>query len=320
MKRPDGRREMAGDGAIAGSSSCFVSEESSVDFAADVSAALSCDASEAGWSFAFLSGVLISGNTTAGLASEAACGNPLASVDSEIVSSVDDFCGKAGDSVRDLSCGLSLLGSKVVDWVDGAGVKAGDEVVLNDGIGSSVSFETGFGSGFVTEIGTAVGTGVTAAAGDILGVSDEVDDCVILAEDGGLLVSSLVGSDAGTIAMAKAEVGDGAAGAGTGVDSGAGVAVGVAVGDGVSGLMVNGGIGVDGVVAGDGEVDEAGATGVTDEDSDGCINVGSGFSIGCGAVATGLLGGVDNDTVGCGATGWGWGLGGVTGGVATGSG
>lgn len=328
MKRPDGRREIAGEGATVDSLPRSVSEESSVGFAADVSATLSCGASEAGWSSAFLSGVLISGNTTAGLASEAACGNPLASVDGEVVSSVDDFCGKAGDSVRDLSCGLSLLGSEVVDWVDGAGVEAGDgetgdEVVLNDGIGSSVSFETDFGSGFIIEIGTAVGTSVATAAGGALGVSDEVDACVASAgTTGGLLVSSLVGSDAGTVAMAKAEVGDGdgAAGAGTGVDSGAGVAVGVAVGDGVSGLMVNGGIGVDGVVAGDGEVDEAGATGVTDEDSDGCIDVGSGFSIGCGAVATGLLGGVDNDTVGCGATGWGWGLGGVTGGVATGSG
>lgn len=312
MKRPDGRREIAGEGATVDSLPRSVSEESSVGFAADVSATLSCGASEAGWSSAFLSGVLISGNTTAGLVSEAACGKPLTSADDEVVS-VDDFCGKAGDSVRDLSCGLSLLGSEVVDWVDGAGVEAGDgetgdEVVLNDGIGSSVSFETDFGSGFVIEIGTAVGAGVAAAAGGALGVFDEADDCVVLAGDGGLLVSSLVGSDAGTVAMAEAGDGDGdgAAGADTGVDGGAGVAVGVAVGDeGVSGLMVNGGIGVDGVVAGDGEVDEAGATGVTDEDSDGCIDVGSGFSIGCGAAATGALGGVDNDTVGCGATGWG---------------
>ena len=310
MKRPDGRREMAGDGAIAGSSSCFVSEESSAGFAADVSAALSCGASEAGWSSAFLSGVLISGNTTAGLVSEAACGKPLTSADDEVVS-VDDFCGKAGDSVRDLSCGLSLLGSEVVDWVDGAGVEAGDgetgdEVVLNDGIGSSVSFETGFGAGFVTEIGTAVGAGVAAAAGGALGVFDEADDCVVLAGAGGLLVSVLVDSDAGTVAMA--EVGD--AGADTGVDSGAGVAVGAVVGNGgVSGLMVNGGIGVDGVVAGDGGADGAGAAGATDEDGDvsgdGGVDVGSDFSIGCGAVATGALGGVDNDTAGCGATGLG---------------
>ena len=114
MKRPDGRREIAGEGATVDSLPRSVSEESSVGFAADVSATLSCGASGAGWSFAFLSGVLISGNTTAGLASEAACGNPLASVDGEVVSSVDDFCGKAGDSVRDLSCGLSLLDSEVV--------------------------------------------------------------------------------------------------------------------------------------------------------------------------------------------------------------
>lgn len=177
---------------------------------------------------------------------------------------------------------------------------------MNGGIGSSVSFETDFGSGFVIEIGTAVGAGVAAAAGGALEVFDEADDCVVLAGDGGLLVSSLVGSDADTVAMA----GDGAAGADTGVDSGAGVDAGAAVGDGgVSGLMVNDGIGVDGVVAGDGEVDEAGATGVTGEDGDvsgdGCVDIGSGFSIGCGAAAADALGGVDNDTVGCGATGWG---------------
>lgn len=150
---------------------------------------------------------------------------------------------------------------------------------MNDGIGSSVSFETGFGAGFVTEIGTAVGTGVATAAGGALGVFDEADDCVVLAGDGGLLVSVLVDSNAGTVDM----VGVGVGGTDTGVDGGAGVAVGAAVSDGgVSGLMVNGGIGVDGVVAGDGGVD-----------------VGSDFLIGCGAVATGLLSGVDNDTVGC---------------------
>ena len=152
---------------------------------------------------------------------------------------------------------------------------------MNDGIGSSVSFETG--SGFVTEIGTAVGASVAAAAGGALGVSDEADDCVVLAGADGLLVSVLVDSDAGTADMVGVGVGVGDAGADTGVDSGAGADAGAAVGDeGVSGLMVNGGIGVDGVAAGDGGVD-----------------VGSDFSIGCGAVATGLLSGVDNDTVGC---------------------
>lgn len=108
MKRPDGRREIAGEGATAGSSSCFVSEESSVGFAADVSATLSCGASEAGWPSAFLSGVLISGNTTAGLVSEAACGKPLASaVDGEVVSSVDDFCSEVGGSPCGSLCGSS---------------------------------------------------------------------------------------------------------------------------------------------------------------------------------------------------------------------
>ena len=306
MKRPDGRREIAGEGATVDSLPRSVSEESSVGFAADVSATLSCGASEAGWSSAFLSGVLISGNTTAGLVSEAACGKPLTSADDEVVS-VDDFCGKAGGSPCDFSCGLSLLDSEVVDWVDGAGVEAGDgetgdEVVLNDGIGSSVSFETGFDAGFVTEIGTAVGAGVAAAAGGALGVSDRADGCVASAEAGGLLVSVLVGSDADTVAMA----GDGDAGA----DSGAGADAGAVVGDeGASGLMVNGGIGVDGVVAGDGGADGAGVAGVTDEDGDVSgddgVDVNSGFSIGYSAVATGALGGVDNDTAGCGATGLG---------------
>lgn len=311
MKRPDGRREIAGDGATAGSSSCFVSEESSVGFATDVSAALFCGASEVAWSSTFLAGVLISGNTTAGLVSEAARGNPLASVDGEAVSLVDDSCSEVGGSPCDSLCGSSSLDSGVVDRVGGSGIEVGDgetgdEVVLNDGIGSSVSFETGFGAGFVTEIGTAVGAGVAAAAGGALGVFDEADDCVVLAGAGGLLVSVLVDSDAGTVAMA--EVGD--AGADTGVDSGAGVAVGAVVGNGgVSGLMVNGEIGVDGVVAGDGGADGAGAAGATDEDGDvsggGGVDVGSDFSIGCGAVATGALGGVDNDTAGCGATGLG---------------
>ena len=105
-------------------------------------------------------------------------------------------------------------------------------------------------------------------------------------------------------------MGVGVGGTDTGVDGGAGVAVGAAVGDGgVSGLMVNGGIGVDGVVAGDGGADGAGVAGVTDEDGDVSgddgVDVNSGFSIGCGAVATGALAGVDNDTAGCGATGLG---------------
>ncbi|QHU90529.1 hypothetical protein GWK74_03310 [Candidatus Saccharibacteria bacterium oral taxon 488] len=235
----------------------------------------------------------------------------MASVDGEAVSLVDDSCSEVGGSPCDSLCGSSSLDSGVVDRVGGSGIEVGDggtgdEVVLNDGIGSSVSFETGFGAGFVTEIGTAVGAGVAAAAGGALGVFDEADDCVVLAGAGGLLVSVLVDSDAGTVAMA--EVGD--AGADTGVDSGAGVAVGAVVGNGgVSGLMVNGGIGVDGVVAGDGGADGAGAAGATDEDGDvsgdGGVDVGSDFSIGCGAVATGALGGVDNDTAGCGATGLG---------------
>lgn len=313
IKRPDGRREIAGDGATAGSSSCFVSEESSVGFAADVSVTLSCGASEAAWSSAFLAGVLISGNTTAGLVSEAACGNPLASVDGEAVSLVDDSCSEVGGSPCDSLCGSSSLDSGVVDRVGGSGIEVGDggtgdEVVLNDGIGSSVSFETGFGAGFVTEIGTAVGAGVAAAAGGALGVFDEADDCVVLAGAGGLLVSVLVDSDAGTADTVGVGVGD--AGADTGVDSGAGANAGAAVGDeGVSGLMVNGGIGVDGVAAGDGGADGAGVAGVTDEDGgvsgDDGVDVNSGFSIGCGAVATGALGGVDNDTAGCGATGLG---------------
>ncbi len=107
MKRPDGRREIAGEGATVDSLPRSVSEESSVGFAADVSATLSCGASEAGWSSAFLSGVLISGNTTAGLVSEAARGNPLASVDGEAVSLVDDSCSEVGGSPCDSLCGSS---------------------------------------------------------------------------------------------------------------------------------------------------------------------------------------------------------------------
>lgn len=311
IKRPDGRREIAGDGATAGSSSCFVSEESSVGFAADVSVTLSCGAPEAAWSSAFLAGVLISGNTTAGLVSEAACGNPLASVDGEAVSLVDDSCSEVGGSPCDSLCGSSSLDSGVVDRVGGSGIEVGDggtgdEVVLNDGIGSSVSFETDFGSGLVTEIGTAVGVGVATVAGGALGVSDRADGCVASAEAGGLLVSVLVDSDTGAADM----VGVGDADADTGVDSGAGADAGAVVGDeGASGLMVNGGISVDGVVAGDGGADGAGVAGVTDEDGDVSgddgVDVNSGFSIGYSAVATGALGGVDNDTAGCGATGLG---------------
>ena len=269
-----------------------------------MSAGLSDDVSELVCSSVFsvfLSDTLLSGNIIAGLVSEAACGKPLASVAGEVSSVDDDGCVGAdvgsGCSVGrvvvdDFSCGSLRDSSGLDSGADDCagdseleidGDETGDEVVLNDGIGSSVSLDAGFGSGFVTEIGTAVGAGVAAAAGGALGASDEADDCVVLAGADGLLVSVLVDSDAGTADMVGDGDGDGDAGADTGVDSGAGADAGAAVGDGgVSGLMVNGGIGVDGVAAGDGGVD-----------------VGSDFSIGCGAVATGLLGAVDNDTVGC---------------------
>ena len=264
----------------------------------------------------FLSDTLLSGNIIAGLVSEAACGKPLASVAGEISSVDGDGCSgvdvgsgcSVGRGVADgFSCGSlrdSLgLDSGADDCTGGSEFEIdGDEVVLNDGIGSSVSLDAGFGSGFVIEIGTAADTGVVLVVGGSVGIGAPagVDDRVASTETDGLFISGVDDGD-GDIA---AEVGDGdgdvesdeASDADTGVDI---------VGDGVSGLMVSGGIGVDGAAAGEDGVDETEVTDVAGEegmrvDDDGCVgtDIGSGCSVGRGVVGTAALGVVDNDTVG----------------------
>lgn len=186
--------------------------------------------------------------------------------------------------------------------------ETGDEVVLNDGIGSSVSLDTGFGSSFVIEIGTAADTGVVLVVSGSVGIDAlaGVDDRVASTETDGLFISG-VGDGDGDIA---AEVGDGdwdvesdeASGADAGVDIVGDEAV---DDDGVSGLMVSGGSGVDGAVTGEDGVDETEVTDVAGEegmgvDGDGCVgtDVGSGCSVGRVVVGTAALGVVDNDTVG----------------------
>ena len=288
-----------------------------------MSAGLSDDVSELVCSSVFsvfLSDTLLSGNIIAGLVSEAACGKPLASVAGE-VSSVDDDgcvgvdvgsgCPVGRVVVDDFSCGSLRDSSGLDSGADDCagdseleidGDETGDEVVLNDGIGSSVSLDAGFGSGFVIEIGTAADTGVVLVVGGSVGIGAPagVDDRVASTETDSLFISGVDDGD-GDIA---AEVGDGdgdvesdeASDADTGVDI---------VGDGVSGLMVSGGIGVDGAVTGEDGVDETEVTDVAGEegmgvDGDGCVgtDVGSGCSVGRGVVGTAALGVVDNDTVG----------------------
>ena len=188
------------------------------------------------------------------------------------------------------------------------GDETGDEVVLNDGIGSSVSLDAGFGSGFVIEIGTAADTGVVLVVGGSVGIGAPagVDGRVTSTETDGLFISG-VGDGGGDIA---AEVGDKDGDVdsdeATGADAGVDIDGDEAVDDnGVSGLMVSGGIGVDGAVTGEDEVDEIEVTDVAGEegmgvDGDGCVgvDVGSGCSVGRGVAGTAALGIVDNDTVG----------------------
>lgn len=213
---------------------------------------------------------------------------------------VDDFsCGSLRDSSGLDSGADDCAGDSELE-IDGD--ETGDEVVLNDGIGSSVSLDAGFGSGFVIEIGTAADTGVVLVVGGSVGIGAPagVDDRVASTETDGLFISGVDDGD-GDIA---AEVGDGdgdvesdeASDADTGVDI---------VGDGVSGLMVSGGIGVDGAAAGEDGVDETEVTDVAGEegmgvDGDGCVgtDVGSGCSVGRGVVGTAALDAIDNDTVG----------------------
>lgn len=292
-----------------------------------MSAGLSDDVSELVCSSifsVFLSDTLLSGNIIAGLASEAACGKPLASVAGEVSSVDGNGCSgvdvgsgcSVGCGVADgFSCGSprdsSGLDSGADDCAGDSELEidddeTGDEVVLNDGIGSSVSLDAGFGSGFVIEIGTAADTGVVLVVGGSVGIgaSDRVDDRVASTETDGLFISGVDDGD-GDIA---AEAGDGdvdsdeASGADAGVDI---VGDEVVDDDGVSGLMVSGGIGFDGAAVGEDRVDEIEVTDVAGEegmgvDGNGCVgvDVGSGCSVGCGVVGTAALDAIDNDTVG----------------------
>ena len=300
-----------------------------------MSAGLSDDVSELVCSSVFsvfLSDTLLSGNIIAGLVSEAACGKPLASVAGEVSSVDDDGCVGAdvgsGCSVGrvvvdDFSCGSLRDSSGLDSGADDCagdseleidGDETGDEVVLNDGIGSSVSLDAGFGSGFVIEIGTAADTGVVLVVGGSVGIGAlaGVDDRVASTETDGLFISGVDDGD-GDIA-AEVGVGDGdgdgdgdvesdeASDADTGVDIDGDEAV---DDDGVSGLMVSGGSGADGAAAGEDGVDETEVTDVASEegmgvDGNGCsgVDVGSGCSVGRGVVGTAALGVVDNDTVG----------------------
>ena len=177
---------------------------------------------------------------------------------------------------------------------------------MNDGIGSSVSLDAGFGSGFVIEIGTAADTGVVLVVGGSVGISasDGVDDRVASTETDGLFISGVGNGGVGVVT----EVGDGdvesdeatGAGAGVGIDGNE-----VVDDDGVSGLMVSGGIGVDGAAVGEDGVDETEVTDVAGEegmgvDGDGCVgtDVGSGCSVGRGVVGTAALDAIDDNTVG----------------------
>ena len=217
---------------------------------------------------------------------------------------VDDF---SCDSLRD-SSGLDsgaddCAGDSELE-IDGD--ETGDEVVLNDGIGSSVSLDAGFG--FVIEIGTAADTGVVLVVGGSVGIGAPagVDGRVASTEADGLFISGVGNGGVGVVT----EVGDGDGDVESDEATGAGAGVGIdedeAVDDdGVSGLMVSGGIGVDGAAAGEDGVDETEVTDVAGEegmgvDGNGCcgVDVGSGCSVGCGVVGTAALGVVDNDTVG----------------------
>ena len=169
----------------------------------------------------FLSDTLLSGNIIAGLASEAACGKPLASVAGEVSSvdgngcsgvDVDSGCSVGRGVVDGFSCGSPRDSSGLDAGADDCTGDSefeidGDEVVLNDGIGSSVSLDAGFGSGFVIEIGTAADIGVVlVVSGSVdIGAPAGVDDRVASTETDGLFISG-VGDGDGDIA---AEAGDG---------------------------------------------------------------------------------------------------------------
>lgn len=217
---------------------------------------------------------------------------------------MDNCCDEIDGSLSDSLSSPSWLDPGVDGWADGSGVEVDDnevddEVGLNDGIGSSVSFDTGFGSGLIAETGTLVGTGDTVVVDDASEVSDETGDCVVSAGVDDLLVSVLVTLDVDTVGMVE----------GSDVDIGAGVDIGAdadgsaaGVGGGVSGLIVNGGTGVDGFASDDDEIDEVEDAGVTREDdraSDGgCVDNDSGFSTGRSTGDAGTPDGVDDGPVG----------------------
>ena len=228
---------------------------------------------------------------------------------------VDSGCSVGRGVVDDFSCGSLRDSSGLDSGADDCagdseleidGDETGDEVVLNDGIGSSVSLDAGFGSGFVIEIGTAADTGVVLVVGGSVGTGApaRVDGRVTSTETDGLFISGVGDGDI------AAEAGDGdwdvesdeATDAGTGIDIDGNEVV---DDDGVSGLMVSGGIGFDGAAVGEDGADETEVTDVAGEegmgvDGDGCVgtDVGSGCSVGRGVVGTAALGVVDNDTVG----------------------
>lgn len=216
---------------------------------------------------------------------------------------MDDCCDEINGSLSDSLSSLSWLDPGVDGSADSSGVEVDDnevddEVGLNDGIGSSVSFETGFGSGLTAEIGTLVGAGDTVVVVDVSGVSDETGDCVVSAGVNDLLVSVLVTLDVDTVGMvegsdvaidAGVDIGADADGSAAGVDGG------------VSGLIVNGGTDVDGFASDDDEIDEVADAGVTEDDrvSDGgCVDNDSGFSTGRSAGDAGAPDGVDDGPAG----------------------
>ena len=272
----------------------------------------------------FLSDTLLSGNIIAGLASEAACGKPLASVASEVTSVDGDGCagvdvGSGCSAGRGVVDGFSRgsprdssgLDSDADDCTGGSEFEIdGDEVVLNDGIGSSVNLDAGFGSSFVIEIGTAADTSVVLVVSGSVGIDAlaGVDDRVASTETDGLFISGVGDGDIAAEAGDGDWDGDGDVESDEATDAGTGVDIDgneVVDDDGVSGLMVSGGIGVDGAVTGEDGVDETEVTDVAGEegmgvDGDGCVgtDVGSGCSVGRGVMGTAALGIVDNDTVG----------------------
>lgn len=213
---------------------------------------------------------------------------------------MDNCCDEIDGSLSDSLSSPSWLDP----GVDGSGVEVDDnevddEVGLNDGIGSSVSFDTGFGSGLTAETGALVGAGDTVVVDDAPEVSDETGDCVVSTGVDDLLVSVLVTLDVDTVGMVEDSDVDIGAGVDIGTDADGSAA---GVDGGVSGLIVNGGTDVDGFASDDDEIDEVEDAGVPREDdraSDGgCVDNDSGFSTGRSAGDTGTPDGVDDGPAG----------------------